>query len=112
MTDFRVFRLHRAAKPYCCAACNCTIPAGAIYARVCGYFDVDSWHDKLHEDCCAAWSTFVTELGCDPSAPDEFSYNLLAELTRMTPFEAQATLDAVRGFHPHVVARLELHLRS
>jgi len=108
MTDFRVFHLHRAAKPHCCAACNCTIQVGVIYARVCGYSDVDFWHDKLHEDCCAAWSAFVTELGCDPI---DFSYDLLTELTRMTPFEAQNELDALRGFYPHVVARLELRLR-
>lgn len=101
---------HIARKWQVCGYCQSDIPPGTLHLKMAGKYDGDFYAARGHLDCERLWRTlfdFLSPYG------DGMQFNLCEELTSCcTANEAQDMLDAVRGYYPHAVNRLEFGLRQ
>lgn len=108
--DFQTSRETRSRKPRVCECCQSAIPAGQRHTLAVGVWEGDFYHARLHSDCWAAREDFCDLLDPDGDGLQFDIGNALCEVGGVS--DVQATLDAVRGKFPHVVARFEFRLRS
>lgn len=107
--DFQIVRERKARKPHRCECCEGWIPRGEVYYRVFGVYEGSTYSMAAHRDCHAAYWKLLEIIGC---ANEELSSGYYAdELRHMSAWEAQGTIDALRGHFPHVACRLEYRLR-
>ena len=95
----------RARKPHQCFDCYRTIQTGERHHFFTGLCDGSAYTLRSHTDCHAAAMDYIAD-GYPPDYDD--GVPPLADMIGDSG-EFQAECDRMRGFFPHVVARLELN---
>jgi len=94
----------KAHKAHQCFDCYRTIPKGAMHAYFTGAYDGSAYTLRSHLDCRDASIEYAS------AGWDDYNYEGIPPLADMMheSGEFEDECDRMRGFFPHVIARLEL----
>lgn len=93
----------RARRCHCCYDCHMTIPIGEVhYAQTCKQDD-QIYTLRSHSDCRAAALDHIAD-----GYPTDYEDGVPPLCEMIFGGDGQRDLDAMRGYWPHVVCRIEL----